>query len=457
MKSQVNTAWIAAASVLAVVGVFSFSLAYQAQSVVRGFNERTIVEAMNEMEFFKQALKQSLTYSTYQSMYDVAKNGGWAEGVIQEPTRWRYYDDTTKAPSSPELQIKNTISKINNEYLSALKILPEISVPKYEIINSKFVDNSVEVEAKPDSILKIALTDLKISTSFPIKIKVQSKIKKLFEVGYAKFVVFDSVKESIVQASTSMPTSCTQRMESCVCDTGNDPPILSSLSGNKCIPISTFNPQKALPPTNENLCVSDFTSKILQNIDDVRTTDDNDVQVSISTAFLENKWDFSASCTNTGTSNNDNNCCKNWVCPSGYEEDPVNPSQCFRYLPCPSGYTADDGTCTCPNCICVREEAVDVKVKDPETGEEKIVPAVVCKETGPHTVSRKETVPKVCAEWYKTYYNVQCSYDYFARVRSDIEIKDNSVQYPVYDARDGKTDFRNIVLKFFIETGNKLP
>ncbi len=419
MKAQMNIALIMAVSVLTVVGVFSFSLAYQTESVVKGFRERSIIHSINEMEFFKKAVEQSFTYSAYQGIYDLAKNGGFTENN-GHTARWIYYGKLEsplpkeKAGLDSFVQDKVSASTaiIHKEYLDKIKV-PGLTLPEYAV-DSKIDSGMIDVNAESEGSLGFDSPDLKISTQLPLESKVKSKMKKVFDTAYDKFGTNDEIGNGIVQAASDQPAACTIRKERVVCDTGN------------------FNPEKAFGPNDESGCMRDFEAKILSGIDSLRPSSDNDVQVSIDTRFLENKWYFSGACTNTGASDRDDDCCK--------RKD---------FGQCPTGYSENGATCERPIQTCT--EKLVPNPNYPGETEEFIIEKTCVDDI--EVIGR----PLVCVDWYTAYYNVECHYDYFARVKSDVSIKDTSVKYPVYDSSEQKSGFRNNNLLFSIETGNKCP
>ncbi|MFH8086617.1 MAG: hypothetical protein QW609_02235 [Candidatus Aenigmatarchaeota archaeon] len=52
-------------------------------------------------------------------------------------------------------------------------------------------------------------------------------------------------------------------------------------------------------------------------------------------------------------------------------------------------------------------------------------------------------------------YVVVCNYNYYGAAKVLVRIKDNSEEYPVYDANEGTTDFRKNELRFYVLSGNK--
>ncbi|MBI2542823.1 MAG: hypothetical protein HYW24_01430 [Candidatus Aenigmarchaeota archaeon] len=104
MKGAVEIALVAFVSMLTIVSVFSFNVAYEIDSVVRDQNERIIREGVSQIEFAKRGIEQSLIYSTYQVAYDVLRygeysvSGCYAESFNVLPYEtlpyWRTYEKT---------------------------------------------------------------------------------------------------------------------------------------------------------------------------------------------------------------------------------------------------------------------------------------------------------------------------------------------------------------------------
>jgi hypothetical protein len=59
-----------------------------------------------------------------------------------------------------------------------------------------------------------------------------------------------------------------------------------------------------------------------------------------------------------------------------------------------------------------------------------------------------------CKKYYSKVKDVKCTYDYYASAIIFVEITDKSGKHPVYDESTGKTEFKNIKLKFNILSGN---
>ncbi len=203
MKSQVNAVWIAGASILAIIGVLSFSLAYQVHSVVRGLHERTIIEAINEMEFVKKASQQSLVYSVYQGTYEVLKFGDYTtEGCDIEKfdnlPYWRT-NEKTCAPTSIKTPLRNKVEKIFVEYLTELKETAQkinIKIPEYSvelIINDDYIDAIATTNER----LNFKIENLEVSDSGDIAKTVNVAVNRLLEIGKKHFIDKDPVKEQL--------------------------------------------------------------------------------------------------------------------------------------------------------------------------------------------------------------------------------------------------------------------
>ena len=87
MKAVINVALISAVSVLTVIGVYSFSIAYQSHAVIKGLQERNIIESVNQMKFIEMGMEQAALYSVYQSVYSTSKYGAYGHGVCEDPAK----------------------------------------------------------------------------------------------------------------------------------------------------------------------------------------------------------------------------------------------------------------------------------------------------------------------------------------------------------------------------------
>ena len=163
MKAAINLALASAVGVLNVISVFSFSIAYKSHAVVKGFQERNIIESVNQMEFIEMGMDQAILYSVYQAGYDVSKYGTYKNGEYgtfgkcdtasvdpQLPDRipkdlpyWRIFGttcfDTTGFPVIPSEIERDMITQLEKEvpdrfteYTDAIKIEYDISIPNYE-------------------------------------------------------------------------------------------------------------------------------------------------------------------------------------------------------------------------------------------------------------------------------------------------------------------------------------
>lgn len=284
MKSQVNAVWLAGGSVLAIIGVLSFSLAYQVHSVVRGLHERNSIEAINEMEFVKKALHQSLIYSTYQSVYETLKYGGYpTEGCDPKTSGdgipYLRTKDSTCPPEILDETIEKGLQSKFGEYIITLRAksnIIDIQIPDYKSVTAKIIENQVDVQASTDEKLKFTSENIEISDSPNVKATLKLRISDLVSKAIKYFVLDDPVKKQIESAETQLSNIQVNKPLSSGKLTGN----CKSTKFEACFPPDikyTYPSKFSMLPEN---CEKNFVTTIVNNTNNL----DLDSEVSLKTS-----------------------------------------------------------------------------------------------------------------------------------------------------------------------------
>lgn len=339
MKGQAPAVWIAGASVLAVIGVLSFSLAYQVQSVVRGQNERTVIEALNEIEFIKKAISQATTYSSYQSAYDTLKYGGYmSAGCIPEKLNdlpyWKTYEESCE-PTDLNAPFENKLKEIFGEYMSKIQEQADkinIKIPSYQI-SSTVEESGVEVSAESSGKITFESDNQLFSDVLNIRQNIKLPIERLIKFGIEEFVEKDPFTPKIQAAKDAMASAPLDN--SLMKNPGWATPDLNdgALTGNckstnfkicadpGTTPDFTYNlPQK--PDLITENCESAFRANIVENVNSLNKNPEYHIQpidASIETKpnLVEIEMDLNNedTCETTVPQQNSNSCdCIKWVC-----------------------------------------------------------------------------------------------------------------------------------------------
>lgn len=389
MKSQVNAVWIAGAGILAVIGVLSFSLAYQVQSVVRGLHEKNIIETINEVEFTKKALHQSLIYSTYQSAYEILKFGGYTTEGCEPATYdnlpyWRTYDNTC-APANVKIPLENRIKEIFSEYLVALQNKVEkihIKIPNYEI-NLILNDRTLDVIATASDRVKFVSENLEIYDSADIVKTVNIAVNGILKIGRENFVDNDPIKNIIQDSNTEMvSTNYDSTLKNCK-------KIIKESCG-----LSSVQTKQQILDSNCPKALDKFENKIKSKLSEF-SSEDPDYDMQLIPKNIETSVDKidESTCSLESKPNFEECPCISWVCSGDYqvktgdtreltalgEKTPANPddscTQCFSLTTvpetdamlcqqysvktCPTGNSPANGNCiekSDPQCPFTGEE-----------------------------------------------------------------------------------------------------
>ncbi len=400
MKSQVNAVWIASASVLAVVGVLSFSLAYQVQSVLRGQNERTIIEAINEMELVKKALPQAAVYSSYQAGYETLKYGGYStQGCTPEKFNnlpyWKV-DDNECFPNNLNQDLARNVKEIMDEYLKALKEEAskiKIEIPEYRSMAIELKGEEITVQTSANEKIKFLIEGLELSDSPNIKTTVKLRIADLINKGIEIFRDKNPVKDQIVFAEQSISNAC------------------KKITYEKCFNPFTENVEKTKRQMLDATCpdvLVDFEDSIKKNILGLNSKfDTKDIDVTLETnndliqAHVDSEIE-KETCTQErlpdyrGKLSDGSACaCIEWACPSDKPIAVGSPSVLSEFDKCSARVEAP------PSCGGLREisNGLCVKILPKECLEGKEIDGKCYKER----VSGCSTPAEPCS-----YYRVSC-------------------------------------------------
>ncbi len=433
MKSQVNVAWIAGASFLAVIGVLSFSLAYQVQSVVRGLHERSTIEAINEMEFVKKAIPQAAIYSTNQAGYETLKYGGYSSSgcdpqKFDDLPYWRTFEKTC-APDDIKSPIENRMKELFTEYLSEIQAQVKkinIRIPTYKIALT-VSENNIEISALADDELEFESEKQKISDKSDVQKEIKLPLKRLIDFGIAEFIDKDPFPSEIEDAHQAMSGVTVQnRVEAnqnsvnlaFVNNNLNDGELTDKNNKNCkateykiCIdPTSTpdftyvYPPKLNLLPTN---CEPEFNTKVDTNIDslDSRITTSPYVDSSIKPKLITTSVDTDDEtlCTTVNQANSDSCDCINWACTGG---TPVVFGATNPTLQLPS-MTVVDSTQQCSACVSIDASDVCTQFADMECPSGYVERDV----DGDGAIERNECVrlyAKICPAGYQFEAGSQC-------------------------------------------------
>lgn len=229
MKAVINVALISAVSVLTIIGIYSFSVAYQSHSVLKGLQERNIVESVNQIEFIKMAKEQAGIYSTYQSAYDISKYGTYKHGTYgisgtcdpslltglpDDIPYWRVFDNACfdSLASPPEMediiktQLKQEIPYRFKEYMDAIKTRYDIILPEYTtdatILNDEEI--SFTLSFTPQEI-KFDSENLDLSKFLgTIQKTIEIPIRRMIKFAAVSIVSFDPIPAEIESANQNM-------------------------------------------------------------------------------------------------------------------------------------------------------------------------------------------------------------------------------------------------------------
>ena len=337
MKAVINVALVSVLSVLTVIGVASFSIAYQLHAVIKGVQERNIVESVNQMKFIEMGMEQASLYSVYQGTHSTSKYGTYKDGpygisgtcdsTLTDPVfpkdelpYWRIFGDPCFSTNPPEIEdiIKTQLNLeasdiFNKNYTEAIKNEYDITIPMYTA-DVKLVDaEKISLDFSTSDEIKFESEKLKLSNKLnKITKEIKLPLKRLIDYSINNFInPVDPFAEEIKKADQAMAEITVQN--SVDADAGsvksefvnndlNDGELtdrtLKSCKSTEfkiCInpeitPDFIYNPppKSELLPTN---CESEFKIKVNKGIDSLDSSTST-IDISIEPEFVKTSVDL---------------------------------------------------------------------------------------------------------------------------------------------------------------------
>ena len=356
MKGLTNMTFVIASSLLVTIGGLSLVLSYQSHSVIKGAQERAVVESINQMKFIEMGIEQAALYSAYQGVYPTSKYGTYKDGsygisgtcdsTLIDPVfpkndlpYWRIFGDTCFSTKPPEIEdiIKTQLNLeasdiFNKGYIETIKKEYDIIIPVYTS-DVKLVDaEKVSLDFSASGEIKFESETLKLSDKLDkITKEIKLPLKRLIDYSINKFInPSDPFAEEIKKAEQAMSDVALNHAfvkPEYVNNNLND----GELKGNckstnfetcvdpRVIPDFTYNrPSKAeLLPTN---CQPEFETKIRKNmngLEDELNTKAANTDVSLEPKNVKTNINLlldETKCTPDKTPNFGNCDCIRWVC-----------------------------------------------------------------------------------------------------------------------------------------------
>ncbi|MBU5537456.1 MAG: hypothetical protein KQA38_02745 [Candidatus Aenigmarchaeota archaeon] len=419
MKSQVNTALIAAASILTVIGVFSFSIAYQSETVVRSVKERTVINTINQIEFLKRALHKAVDYSVYQAAYEISKYGGYSGNCdpakIDNIPFWRV-GNVVCFPGNFYNLLNEKISDKLNSYIDSLdfKLDDRFHIPISGTVQANVSENYINTSFTTQDKITFRSELAEISDSGNIRENTSIKLGKILNIAKEKFVNSDVMQVSVVEADSSMNN---------VDINGVEKDCKQINIGDVCEWNFPHTPQSVISILEQrcgNQIEDIFRDRVFSQIES-REFDNSDARLEIDVNSYVGYLSGSCSGTRTGTTS----CgCAFSVCSSyGCPWDPLPP-------PCGSWtYIRNENVCVSP------------RIEDG-----RII--------GECSRRAAECTSWLCGRYFDIYQNTVCSYNYDATVTAFVKISSKE-RYPIYDENERSVNMRNLELRFY--SANKQP
>jgi len=329
MKGLTNMAFVIASSLLVTIGGLSLVLSYQAHSVIKGAQERAVVESINQMKFIEMGMEQAALYSVYQSVYSTSKYGAYGHGTCEDPaklgmpTDFPYWSIFNKAcfpeienTIKPEVETK-THEIFNKEYIPAIKKEFGINMPSYNseitLADETTLTMSTSGEIKFDS-EKLKLSDK------PDKIikNIKLPLKRLIDFGVKNFVSPDSISSKIKSAKDSLSALSANGNLNGGTVTGNCPSMDFVACVHPDIEFTWPKKSEILASTN---CKSEFENKIRNNIRDLES-ESNKKEGNTGVSLTINKLEVDTNdeiedCPEKPEKSSPLCACIEWKCPSG--------------------------------------------------------------------------------------------------------------------------------------------
>lgn len=260
MKSVADIALVAAAGLITIIGVYSFGVGYQLQTLGRDATDRSVIESINQMEFAKTAIDHSIIYSTDQGVYDTLNGKYDIQGCNPQRAAdnipfWRT-DEKTCTPSNFETSISSNTQLVFNEYYAPLKAISskiKIILPSYQL---KFSTASFTVQADADKQLEFKTDTIDIKDVGDRKYDSGILANDYIDTAKEKFINQDPIKESVVSAYNTQTADCRQ--------------LSHTETFNGCTPVSglLISKQNLLDQQCPNV-LNKFSTTIVNNVNDL--------------------------------------------------------------------------------------------------------------------------------------------------------------------------------------------
>ncbi len=388
-----------------VIGGIAFVSLYSRTVVTkRAMFEINIINAINKFELSRTGLSKALEYSFYEASYLTSPMGGYYKlgssvdsyGCIPY---WRDYD-SEKYPGFDYTgrlmleALKVYVEEINNE----------VDIPEYEYSEVEILDDSlIRVEASSGEKLSLKRDRATVEID-ALETALTTNIGEMYKTAKENFIENDIIQEKIQEAigEAAVPKSISVGD---ICENELDPEsILGANSGN---------------------WESDIEDEIERKINELSNELTND-DVEVDIELLEVSVSYEPECSHVAVVEDEPSCCKETYsvdCGGGYtlESECVSINYCNPYFVTLPTYDVYNG-CYCDN-----------ETHDP--------------------VDQVELC-EGCEEYYRYLQDVTCTYNYYASAWVLFEIKDTSNQFYPVMGDDKDVEFKPIILKFYVLSGN---
>ncbi len=193
------------------IGFIYISSFREIETIRKGVGEMLIADGIDDMELLRRNLQQALSYSYYQSSFEIAKNGGNSEASV----KWRYYGDTSGFPTDFIKILTSRTLEMLNQYshqLTGGRITTvdytQVDVERDDKEDKEHISAFSKDEKNNDKKLKIVggLLGIKyeLENKANVFAKLPTKTLTLFGIGKENFVSIDKTKEKIIEAITAI-------------------------------------------------------------------------------------------------------------------------------------------------------------------------------------------------------------------------------------------------------------
>ncbi len=446
MKGLAPAIAVVLIAMIAVVaeGIIMTNFIYKLDTIQHSARTIDIVQSIDLMESLRDAVKKSLDYSFYQSLYDVASKGGYdkldsVKSLNCQPY-WKVYSDQSYLSEDFWGGILRNIKSqtqehfgIYKEQLQKVTRNQNIAIPEYEIIMDNS-ESSVTLTVNSKGKITASKELYTVSDTLNFKRDYDIDILKIYSTSKTEFINKDPLTNAISDADKNKMRAVSETCKNFdkeYCEVGE------GCSGSK-----VFTCEDLL---NENCENADdkFKSTIRGTITSVGNTlskDYSEKAIGYSISILDSKTEHATKTSGpTAIGGGDTNAgcgCKEKVteCPDGADWNDVDNNICKK---CPSDAQKVD----LPNNIC--QKCIEYTSDDPETDE---VNEEKC--TNP-TDMWQDAWTLVCKKGtYCKNFSLKCEYNYKGATLAKISATDLDNQYSVYDTDEKSIAPRNIELQF---------